>query len=105
MSKYQRRVFLGVEHHLQQLADFCPAGVVLYHLDYARPAPLRHAVRPVPGCLRHRAAGAGLPKRAAAESGRAVSRGAPDGDYGLRPEQLPPCALRPPGSQGEAERG
>ncbi len=44
-------VFVGVEYNLQQLADFRPAGVVLYNLDDARPTPLCHDVRPVPGYL------------------------------------------------------
>lgn len=93
-----------MEYHLRQLADVCPAGVVLYHLDDAGPAALRHAVRPVPGRVRHRAARAGLRERPAAESGRAVPRAAPGGDHGLRPGQLPPGALCPLGSQGEAEK-
>lgn len=83
MSPYQTCVFLGVEYHLQQLADFRSAGVVLYNLDDARPAPLRHDVRPVPGCLRHRPSGAGLPERAASQSGRAVPRSPSDCDSGL----------------------
>lgn len=91
----------GVEYHLQQLADVCPAAVVLCHLDDAGPAPVRHDVGPVLGHLRHGAAGAGFPERAAAQPGRAVPRTPPDRHSGLRPEQLPSCALHPPGSKGE----
>lgn len=104
MSPYLKYVILGVEYHLQQLADFRPAGVVLCDLDDARPAPLRHDVRPVPGCLRHRPAGAGLPERAASEPGRAVPWSPPGCHNGLRPERLSPCALCSPGSKGEAEK-
>lgn len=93
-----------MEHHLQQLADFRPAGVVLYNLDDERQAPLRHDVRPVPGYLRHRPGGAGIPERVPPEPGRAVPRPPPGCDIGLWPEQLSPCALRPPGSKGEEER-
>lgn len=73
----------GVEHHLQQLADLCLAGVVLRDLDDARPAPVRHDIRPFPGHLRHRSGGAGLPQRAASESLRAVPGSAPCCDRGL----------------------
>lgn len=93
--------FLGVEYHLQQLADVRSAGVVLRHLDDARPTSLRHDVRPVPGYLRHRPGGAGLHERAASQPGRAVS-GSPSGCHsGLWPEQLSPRTVRPPGSEGE----
>lgn len=93
--------FSGVEYYLQQLADVRPAGVVLCNLDDERPPPLRHDVRALPGHLRDRPGGAGLPERPAAEPGRAVPRPAPGRHSGLRPEQLPPRALRPPGGQGE----
>lgn len=96
---------LGLEHHLQQLADVRPAGVVLYHLDDERPAAVRHDVRPVPGRLRHRPGAAGLPERPAPEPGRALPWSAPGCHRGLRPEQLPPGALRPPGSKGQAREG
>lgn len=105
IHSYPKYVSLGVEHHLQQLADLCSAGVVLYNLDDARPAAVRHDVCPLPGRLRHRPGGAGLSERVAPEPGRAVPRSSPGCDNGLRPEQLPPCALRPPGSKGEAGRG
>lgn len=103
MELCQKYAVLGVEYHLQQLADFCPAGVVVYNLDDERPAAVRHDVCPLPGDLRNRPGGAGLPERAATQPGRAVPRAAPGCDSGLRPEQLPPCTLRPPGSKGEVD--
>lgn len=72
-----------MEYHLQQLADFRTAGVVLYNLDDERPTPLRHDVRPVPGYLRYRPGGAGLPERTASQSGGAVPRPPSGCDRGL----------------------
>lgn len=91
----------GVEYHLQQLADLRPAGVVLYHLDNARPPAVRHDVSPVPGCVWNGSGAAGLPERAASEPGRAVPWSAPSCHRGLRPEQLSPCTLCPPGGKGQ----
>lgn len=101
LNKIEKSACSGVEHHLQQLVDLCPAGVVLHHLDDAWPPPLCHDVSPVPGHLRHRPGGVGLPERPATQSGRIVSQSASCRDRWLWPEQLPPCSVCPPRGKGE----
>lgn len=79
----QNELFLGVEYHLQQLADLRVTGVVLCHLDDAEPAALRHDVRAGAGGVRDGPGDTRLPQRPAPESGRALSRSASRRHRGL----------------------